>query len=86
MKGGIRGLIRRTWEDEQLLWQLLLAGEGVEGRPAGAVAAIGGAGSRRVAGPRQQGSPERSCPATPHPALEASLPWQLPIVPMSGNP
>lgn len=31
MKGGIRGAIRRTWQDEQLLWQLLLAGEG---RPA----------------------------------------------------
>lgn len=28
MKGGIRGVIRRIWEDEQLLWQLLLAGEG----------------------------------------------------------
>ncbi|KPF41709.1 hypothetical protein [Rhizobium sp. AAP43] len=26
MKGGIRGAIRRTWQDEQLLWQLLLAG------------------------------------------------------------
>lgn len=73
MKGGIRGLIRRTWEDEKLLWQLLLAGERVEGRQGGVAAAIGGAGSRRVAGPCLQVSPERSCHATLHPALEASL-------------
>ncbi|KAL4430364.1 hypothetical protein ABPG77_002170 [Micractinium sp. CCAP 211/92] len=41
MKGGIRGVIRRTWEDEQLLWQLLLAGA-YAGSVVGTILVLGG--------------------------------------------